>query len=79
LIPNNVEVLRSNCFSRCASLSSMTFESISHLTRIESDVFYESSLESILIPNNVEILGSNCFSRCESLSSMTFESNSHLT
>jgi hypothetical protein len=58
---------------------SITFESNSHLTRIESEVFSFSSLQSILIPRNVEILGSERFSYCESLSSMTFESNSHLT
>jgi hypothetical protein len=49
------------------------------LTRIESEAFYNSSLQSILIPRNVEILGLNCFSDCKSLSSITFESNSQLT
>jgi hypothetical protein len=46
---------------------------------IESEVFYGSSLQSIMIPNNVEIFGSNCFSYCKSRSSITIESNSHLT
>jgi hypothetical protein len=69
----------SKSFSYCKSVSSMTFESNSCLTRIESEVFSSSSLQSILIPRNVEILGSGCFSRCKSLSSITFESNSHLT
>jgi hypothetical protein len=78
-IPNNVAICGSNCFSSCKSLSSITFESNSHLTRIESCAFYGSLLQSILIPNNVQILGSNCFSSCKSLSSITFESNSHLT
>jgi hypothetical protein len=79
LIPNNVEILGLECFSYCGSLSSITFESNSHLTRIESKTFYDSSLQSILIPNNVEILGSKCFSNCFSLLSITFESNSRLT
>jgi hypothetical protein len=39
------EFLGSKCFSRCESLSSITFESNSHLTRIESFAFYGSSLE----------------------------------
>jgi hypothetical protein len=79
LIPRNVEVVGSYCFSNCKSLSSITFESNSRLTRIESEAFCGSSLESILIPKNVEILGSNCFSNCNSLSSIRFESNSCLT
>jgi hypothetical protein len=57
LIPRNVEILGSNCLSYCKSLSSITFESNSRLTRIESETFSSSSLQSILIPRNVEILG----------------------
>jgi hypothetical protein len=56
----------------------IVIESNSRLTRIESAVFYQPSLQSILIPSNVEIRGSSCFSDCESLLSITFESNSHL-
>jgi hypothetical protein len=78
-IGRNIEMLGSYCFSNCNSLSSITFELNSHLTRIESEAFSGSSLQSILIPSNVEILGSKCFSHCQSLSSITFESNSHLT
>jgi hypothetical protein len=78
-ITRDIEILGSKCFSRCYSLLSMTFESNSHLTRIESEAFSYSSLQSILIPRNVEILCSKCFSFCTSLSSITFESNSHLT
>jgi uncharacterized protein YajQ (UPF0234 family) len=78
-IAETIEILGSHCFSTCESLSSITFESNSHLTRIESDAFSWSSLQSNMIPRNVEILGSSCFSYCRSLSSITFESNSHLT
>jgi hypothetical protein len=39
------EFLGSKCFSRCGLLSSITFQSNPHLTRIESEVFYGSSLE----------------------------------
>jgi hypothetical protein len=78
IIPRNVEILGSNCFSYCKSLSSITFESNSRLIRIELGAFYKSSLRSILIPSNVEILGSKCYFYCKSHSSITFESNSHL-
>jgi hypothetical protein len=77
-IPNNIQILGSNCFSYCKSLSSITFESNSHLTRIESEAFYKSSLQSIMIPNNVEILGSSCFSNCKSGSVVIVESNPQL-
>jgi hypothetical protein len=46
------------------------------LTRIESEAFSSSSLQSILIPRTVQILGSNCFSDCSSFSSISFESPS---
>jgi hypothetical protein len=79
LIPSNVEILGSQCFSNCKSLSSISFESNSHLTRIESEAFHQSSLQSIIIPRNVENLALKCFSNCKSLSSISFESNSQLT
>jgi hypothetical protein len=71
----DIEIVDSSCFSDSKSLSSITFESNSRLTQIESKAFSNSSLQSILIPRNGEILGSNCFSSCKSLSSITFESN----
>jgi hypothetical protein len=64
---------------RYGPLESIVFESNSRLTQTESELFYDSSLQSILIPSGVEILGSKCFSRCKSLSFITFESNSRLT
>jgi hypothetical protein len=77
-ILSDIEIFGSNCFSFCKSLSSISFESNSRLTRIESKAFRRSSLQSIVIPRNVEILGSSCFKWCESFSSISFESNSRL-
>jgi hypothetical protein len=59
LIPRNVEILGSQCFSFCMSLSSITFESNSLLTQIESEAFSSSSLQSILMSSNVQLLRSN--------------------
>jgi hypothetical protein len=61
LIPRNVEILGSKCFSDCRSLSSIAFESNSRLTRIESNAFRGSSLQSILIPRNVEFIDVSTF------------------
>jgi hypothetical protein len=41
--------------SCCGSLSAISFESNSRLTRIESSGFSSSSLESIEIPRNVHV------------------------
>jgi hypothetical protein len=85
-IPNSIIVLNWNrtidpfdIDKEPEPLKSIVFASNSRLTRIESETFYGTSLQSILIPRNVEIFGSECFSNCRSLSSITFESNSHLT
>jgi hypothetical protein len=77
-IPNSIEVLKFNSFNDCRKLFYISFESNSRLTRIEWNVFWKSSLQSIVIPSTVEILGFECFSSCESLLSISFESNSHL-
>jgi hypothetical protein len=59
LIPRTVEILGSKCFSGCKSLSSITFESNSCLTRIESGAFHESSIQSILIPSTILFIASD--------------------
>jgi hypothetical protein len=59
MIPRNVEILGSGCFSNCELLSSITFESNSHLTRIESEAFDGSSLQSILIPSTILFIASD--------------------
>jgi hypothetical protein len=59
LIPRNVEILGSKCFSNCESLSSITFESNSSLNRIESKAFSHSSLQSILIPSTILFIASD--------------------
>jgi predicted metal-binding protein len=77
-IARTIEILGSKCCSSPRFLSIM-FESNPRLTRIESEAFSWSSLQSILIPSSVEILESKCFSNCRSLSTITFETNSQLT
>jgi hypothetical protein len=79
-IPRHVQILCSYCFPYCKSLSSISFETDSELTHIESNAFYScSSLESITIPRHVQILCSSCFSHCKSLSSISFETDSEFT
>jgi hypothetical protein len=60
-IPNHFEIICSSCFSNCKSLSSISLESNSRLTRIESFAFSSSSLQSILIPRNVQFIDGSAF------------------
>jgi hypothetical protein len=80
VILRHVQILCPSCFSSCESLSSISFETDSELTRIESDAFsFCPSLKSFTIPHHVQILCSGCFSSCSSLSSISFETDSELT
>jgi hypothetical protein len=78
IILSSIEVLCKFCFSKCESLSSIIFESGSHLQRIERLAFYESGLISIVIPSSVEILCRSCFEECLSIESITLENDSQL-
>jgi hypothetical protein len=53
LVPRNVQVLRSGCFSHCRALLSIAFETHSRLERIESSAFSNCALESITILRGV--------------------------
>jgi hypothetical protein len=80
IIPRYVQFLCSSWSSACQSLSSISFETDSELTRIKSNTLYFChSLESITIPRRVQIVCSECFSHCKPLSSISFETDSELT
>ena len=77
-IPDSVEELCDLCFSRCSSLSRVTFGTSSSLKMIGKDAFSDSGLSEIHIPDSVEELCDLCFSRCSSLSRVTFGTSSSL-
>jgi hypothetical protein len=61
-IPASVTILFGRCFHESESLSSVTFQFGSMLTRIESEAFSAcSSLLSICIPASVAIIDKDCF------------------
>jgi hypothetical protein len=76
-IANGVRVLSPWCFSSCSSLSSISFESDSMLTRIESFAFLNCSLQSIVIPKTVETSSDSAFARCRGLSIRIEEGNKY--
>jgi hypothetical protein len=76
ILPASIEVLGEKCFSECRSLSSITFESGSRLSRIGKMAFLKTGLVEMIHPASIEVLGANCFSECSSLISVTFESGS---
>jgi hypothetical protein len=61
MIPSSVEMLGECCFVRCGSLTSLTFESGSRLSRIESSAFRVAGLIEIIVPSSVEVLAEECF------------------
>jgi hypothetical protein len=48
VIPSSVEILGSSCFSRCESLSSISFESNSRLIRIEPGAFSGCDIRAVI-------------------------------
>jgi hypothetical protein len=74
VIPHKVEGLGPECFSFCESLTSVIFQRVPVLARMDLKAFHScSSLKEIIIPRNVETIESECFSFCASLSSVSFE------
>jgi hypothetical protein len=72
-IPRLTQILCSKCFSQSTSLSSISFETNSELTNIESQTFSDCfSLKSITIPRYVQILCFGRFMAYTSLSSISF-------
>jgi hypothetical protein len=60
-VPRDIEIICSECFSSCKSLKSVSFESNSRLTGIESHAFSSSSLESIVIPRLTQFIDGSAF------------------
>jgi hypothetical protein len=77
MIPRHVQILCSFCFSCCYSLSSISFESDSELTRIESDTFTHPSLKSITIPKNVQFIHGSAFLNYSNISISIASNNLH--
>jgi hypothetical protein len=72
-------MLCDNCFLRCVSVTSLTFESGSRLSRVEQQRFSETGLIEIEIPSSVDILDECCFFRCGSRAALTFGSGSRIS
>jgi hypothetical protein len=77
-IPSSVEILCSECFGGCSSLSSLTFESDSKLAQIQSKAFSGcAALTSICIPQGIQQLEFH-WSVGSSLAIVVFESSGSL-
>jgi hypothetical protein len=72
IIPCDIEILDSSCFFWCKSLESVSFESNSRLTRIESQAFWYYSVQSIVIPRGVRLIDGSAFHNVK-LSSISIE------
>jgi hypothetical protein len=77
-IPRHVQILCSRCFLACNSLSSISFETNSELTRIESNAFCNCfSLKSIIILQHVKFIHSSTFAGPSNLAISIESSNLH--
>ena len=79
VIPDSVEELCDNCFSRCRSLSHVTFNESSSLKRIGIEAFLSSGLVEFLLPDSVEELCDRCFAECLKLCRVTSSESSSLS
>jgi hypothetical protein len=74
LIRKEVTTIGTGCFSRLASLLSVTFECGSRLSVVGASAFQGCvSVKSICIPASVQAISERCFARCEALHIVTFE------
>jgi hypothetical protein len=60
-ISDSSEILEFNSFTSCQKLLWISFESYSHMTRIEWNTFSGTSLEWIVIPRNVQFIDDSAF------------------
>jgi hypothetical protein len=77
--PRSLEVICDSCFDSCESLTSVTFDANSRLSRLENEAFCGSRLQSIHIPGSLEVICESCFYSSDSLTSVTFDANSQLS
>jgi hypothetical protein len=77
-IPSSVEVICERCFSECRSLTFITFDSYTKVSRVDRYAFYLNGLTSTHIPLSVELICEGCFRGCESLISVMYDPSSKL-
>ena len=73
VIEEGITSLGSSLFSDLKMLEEVSLPV--SLTRIENDVFYSSSLKSVIIPQNVTYIGDYAFGYMENLISVVFQGN----
>jgi hypothetical protein len=78
-LPATLRSIGMNAFLSCVYLTSVSFESGSHLWDIGYNAFQACGLiGNFVIPSSVRIVRTYAFQGCTSLNSVTFESNSQL-
>lgn len=77
-IPSSVQTIGDFAFSRCTSLTAVTFADDSKLETIGKSAFSYSNLSKMEIPSSVTEIGDESFLNCDKLSSVTFPSDSKL-
>ncbi len=70
--------MRSDLFSGCTNLTSVTFAPISKLQEIGSTAFYNCGFTSIELPASLLTIGTSAFNSCSKLTTLTFAEGSKL-
>jgi hypothetical protein len=63
IIPCHVRILCSQCFSHCQSLSSISFEMDSELTRVEARACLGTNLSLVVVPGSTSFIAGGAFPR----------------
>jgi hypothetical protein len=79
-VPSSIVTLADHCFSGCAGLSFIAFESGSQVSQISESAFSNCpSLSSICIPSSVDVIGQFCFWFCSGLAAVSIDPHSKLS
>lgn len=74
-IPANINSIGSNAFYSCSNLTTVNFDENINIDRINSYVFADTNIVSIIIPSSVTSLESSAFYNCKNLESILLPEN----
>jgi hypothetical protein len=78
-VSHNITALLAESFLGNSTLTTLTFEAESRVTRLPGQCFSHCiKLSSVCIPKSVRVIGEHCFDNCSGLTLVTFESPSTL-
>ena len=72
-IPTSVITIDIDAFTDCINLKNVYFDSLSNLTHIQGNAFFDCpKLNNIIIPASIRIINEYAFGNCQNLTTITF-------